>query len=59
MIKQIAHKLWSADDGSTVTEYALIASLIAVALGSTIMALGEGVDSHYDDVETQYSAANQ
>ncbi len=59
MIKRVTSALWTSQDGSTVIEYALIASLIAVALGSTIMALGEGVDSHYDDVETQYSDANQ
>ena len=59
MIRRFIKALHASQDGATVIEYALIASLIAVALGSTILALGTGVESHYNTVETEYAAANQ
>lgn len=57
MLKRLIKPLIASQRGSTVTEYALVASLIAVALGSSIMALGDGVESQYDYVEDEYAAA--
>ena len=52
-------RLWQDENGSTVTEYALLASLIAVALGSTFLALGAEMSTKYEHVETNYVAANK
>ncbi len=59
MIRRFGVALRKSEEGATVIEFALIASLIAVALGSTIMALGASVESHYDTVETKYSDSNR
>ena len=45
--------------GATAIEYALVATFIAVALAASFLALGEGVNSQYEYVGTEYrDAAN-
>ncbi len=43
---------------TTATEYALIASLIAVAASTAIVSLGEEVGTTYDTVNTELATAN-
>lgn len=45
--------------GVAAVEYALIASLIAVAVASAISGLGNQVETHYDEVKTAVSDANE
>ena len=44
--------------GSTVSEYAFIASLVAVSIIGAALSLGNEVSTKYDTVQTQYEAAN-
>lgn len=45
------------ENGSTSTEYGLVATLIGIALLGVIMSLGDGVETHYEAVNTEYAAA--
>lgn len=58
MTNCLLSRLRCCEAGSTATEYALLASLIAAALAGAIGALGSGVEAHYSGVETKYSEAN-
>lgn len=58
MLRNFSIRFFNEVAGSTVTEFALIASLIAVALGSSFLALGNEVEGRYDMVETRYRAVN-
>lgn len=46
------------DSGSTATEYALIAALIAVAGASAFVGLGNELGTTYDQIGTEVAAAN-
>ena len=44
-------KLLRNECGATAIEYGLIAALIALACVGGMIALGGGVEQHYDDIE--------
>ena len=48
---------WSQDAGSTATEYALIASLIAIVALIGIILLGDSVSALFDDSASSISDA--
>lgn len=51
---------WLRDDrGVTSIEYALLGSLIAIAILSSVVALGGGVQSLYESIAQKIAAAMQ
>lgn len=52
------HNLLADTRGATAIEYGLIASLIAVALATAFLSLGNGVSAQFDTVESEYIEAN-
>ena len=44
--------------GASAIEYGLIVSLIAVALASSFLSLGNGVSDQFETIDTEYTAAN-
>lgn len=57
--KQHFCAFWRDQSGATAIEYALIASLIAVAAASSISALGNNVETHYEEIETAVGYAQK
>ncbi|QZH74981.1 MAG: Flp family type IVb pilin [Erythrobacter sp.] len=57
MFTQKAMRLATDDRGATAMEYGLLAMLIGVALAGIMFSLGEGVETQYDTVNTEYAEA--
>ena len=51
-------QLWSEQEGATAIEYGLIASLIAMALFTTVGGLGSQLNSTFSKSSSGMSAAN-
>ncbi len=58
MVGKFLQRLQADCTGSTATEYALIASLIAVAAASAIVSLGNEVSTTYTHINTELDTAN-
>ncbi|GEM_PF-2673421 len=58
MLKPIAHRISRDERGIAATEYALIASLIAVAAAGAFASLGSEVGSHYDGIDAAVRGAD-
>lgn len=58
MLRTIVRRIRTDNGGSTATEYALIASLIAVAVASGIASLGNEVGSTYGYIEDEVASTN-
>lgn len=58
-MRNFAKRIMDDQAGATAIEYALVASLIAMSLVSTFLALGGSVTGYYETVANDYLAANQ
>ena len=59
MIRQRMRELWRSEDGPTAIEYALVASLISVAILVSLVLLGGKVSNNYDHMSAEVvNAAN-
>lgn len=51
-------RLLHDDNGATAVEYGLIVALVALAAVTSIVGVGNEVNSKFESIETHYSAAN-
>ncbi len=56
-MKELWCSFWKSEEGATAVEYGLMVALIAVAIITTVTALGQGLDTLFGTVETAVSAA--
>ncbi len=56
---KLIKRFLTEEDGVTAIEYALIASLIAMAIILTVTAVGQNVSALFTRVETEFTAATE
>lgn len=57
-MKQLFMQFIKEEDGATMVEYAILVALISVVAIATIVLIGEEVNTSFETVETELSAAN-
>lgn len=58
VMKQLFMQFIKEEDGATMVEYAILVALISVVAIATIVLIGEEVNTSFETVETELSAAN-
>jgi pilus assembly protein Flp/PilA len=53
LLREMARRLHSDDEGATAVEYALLVGLIAVIIISSVTLLGGNIDAMFNDIATQ------
>ncbi len=56
-MRKFVCNFWKGEEGATAVEYGLMVALIAVAIITTVTALGQGLDSLFGQVETAVTGA--
>ncbi len=58
VMKQLFMQFIKEEDGATMVEYAILVALISVVAIATIVLIGQEVNTSFETVNTELSAAN-